>query len=391
MRNKSITLIDKLLFCAVALMLIAIPHVQAQSFSVVHNFTGGTDGANPLNGLVMDATGNLYGATSAGASGHGLVYKISSSGTKTQLHAFTGGKDGSSPQGFLILDAAGNLYGTTEAGGAHNEGTVFKIAGTTETVLYSFGVHPDGAKPVAGLAIDAAGNLYGTTSAGGKNNNGTVFELSPPSTQGGTWTESLLYSFGTGTDGTIPVGSVSLDGSGNVYGTTSAGGDYGFGRVFELTPGTEWTETAIHDFQNGDDGAVPYAGLIAGQSGSFYGAATEGGNNGGGTIFELTPLNGGWNFSVVYSVPGWGISGSFRNVVLDSSSGNLYGTTHCDGDYNSGTVYELTPSGGTWDYTLLYTFTGGEDGLYSFSNLVLNQGKLYGTTKYGGTKNKGVV
>jgi len=136
---------------------------------------------------------------------------------------------------------------------------------------------------------------------------------------------------------------------------------------------------------------VPYAGLIAGQSGSFYGAATEGGNNGGGTIFELTPLNGGWNFSVVYSVPGWGISGSFRNVVLDSSSGNLYGTTHCDGDYNSGTVYELTPSGGTWDYTLLYTFTGGEDGLYSFSNLVLNQGKLYGTTKYGGTKNKGVV
>jgi uncharacterized repeat protein (TIGR03803 family) len=393
MANKPITLIDKLLFgCAVALLLIAIPKVQAQSFSVVHNFAGGSDGADPLNGLIVDAAGNLYGTASiGGGSGHGLVFEISSSGAKTELHLFKGGKDGSGPQGFLILDSAGNLYGTTAAGGLHNSGTVFKIAGTTETVLHSFGGQLDGTDPVAGLAIDGAGNLYGTTSFGGALGNGTVFELSPPSTLGGTWVESVLYSFGSSPDGAIPVGGVSLDASGNVYGTTSAGGAYGFGRVFELTPGTAWTETAIHDFQNGDDGGVPYAGLIADQSGNFYGAATEGGNNGGGTIFELTPANGSWNFTAVQSVPGWGISGSFRNVVLDPSSGNLYGTTHCDGDYNSGTVYELTPSGGSWDYTLLYTFTGGEDGLYSFSNLVLSQGKLYGTTKYGGTKNKGVV
>ncbi len=390
MKGKRITPVGKLFGFAMLLMLIAIPQVHAQSFSVVHNFAGGSDGADPLNGLVMDAAGNLYGAASAGVSGHGLVFKISANGVKTELHAFTGGKDGSSPQGFLIFDSAGNLYGTTELGGVHNEGTVFKIAGTAETVLYSFGGHPDGAKPVAGLAIDAAGNLYGTTSAGGKNNNGTVFELSPPSKQGLAWTESVLYSFGTETDGKIPVGGVSLD-AGNLYGTTSAGGAYGFGTVFQLVSGTSWTETTIHDFQDGDDGAVPYAGLIAGPSGKFYGAATEGGNNGGGTIFELTPSDGGWNFTAIQSVPGWGISGSFRNVVLDSSSGKLYGTTHCDGDYNSGTVYELTPSGGGWDYTLLYTFTGGEDGLYSFSNLVLNQGKLYGTTKYGGSKNKGVV
>jgi len=94
---------------------------------------------------------------------------------------------------------------------------------------------------------------------------------------------------------------------------------------------------------------------------------------------------------VIYSVPGWGISGSFRNVVFDPSSGNLYGTTHCDGEYNSGTVYKLTPSGRSWDYNLLYNFKGDHDGLYSFSNLVLNQGKLYGTTKYGGTKGNGVI
>jgi uncharacterized repeat protein (TIGR03803 family) len=94
---------------------------------------------------------------------------------------------------------------------------------------------------------------------------------------------------------------------------------------------------------------------------------------------------------VIYSILGWGISGSFRNVVLDPSSGTLYGTTHCDGDYNSGTVYSLAPSGGNWNYSLLYTFTGGRDGLYSFSNLVWNQGQLYGTTKYGGIRNSGVI
>jgi uncharacterized repeat protein (TIGR03803 family) len=407
MKHQSLTTTGKLRFIffnfkfififmfGIALVLIAIPQAQAQNFSVVHSFTGSTDGADPLNGLIVDAAGNLYGTTSAGSGGHGVAYEISASGKKNLLHAFAGGKDGSSPQGFLIMDSTGNLYGTTAAGGAHNVGTVFRITGTAETVLYSFagssGGHSDGTGPMAGLTIDAAGNLYGTTSAGGSHGKGTVFELSPPSQPGGIWSENVLYSFASGTDGAVPVGGVSLDAAGNLYGTTSAGGAYGFGTVFQLTAGTVWAETTLHDFQNGEDGAVPYAGLIADKAGNFYGAATEGGNNGGGTIFELTPESGGWNFTVIYSVPGWGISGSFRNVALDMATGNLYGTTHCDGDYNSGTVYALKPSGGTWDYSLLYTFTGGDDGLYSFSNLVLNQGKLYGTTKYGGTKNKGVV
>lgn len=373
---------------------VVTPQAHPQTFSIVHNFTGGEhDGANPLNGFVIDA-GSLYGAAiSGGIYGHGVVLKITADDTETVLHAFKGGKDdGSSPQGFLIEDAAGNLYGTTSAGGAYSAGTVFKIAkSTAETVLYSFAGHTDGANPLAGLAIDTKGNLYGTTSAGGSSGNGTVFKLSPPSKSGEEWTESVLYSFGKGTDGATPVGGVSLGTSGNLYGTTSAGGTYGLGTVFELKKGTPWTESKLHDFQNADDGAVPYAGLIAGKSDNFFGAATEGGTNGGGTIFELTPSNGDWNFTVLYSVPGWGISGSFRNIVLDPASGNLYGTTHCDGDYNSGTVYKLTPSGGTWDYTLLHTFTGGDGGFYSFSNLVLDQGKLYGTTKYGGTSDKGIV
>ncbi|HSZ61430.1 MAG TPA: choice-of-anchor tandem repeat GloVer-containing protein [Terriglobales bacterium] len=376
--------------CAFALLILATPSAPAQTFSVVHNFTGGSDGGYPMNGFTTNGTA-LFGTTSSGGtSGLGVVFKISTTGTETVLHTFTGGADGASPNAGVIRNKSGYLFGTTTAGGASGVGTVFEVIGKKESVLYSFAGGKDGAVPDAGLVLDAAGNLYGTTSGGGASGNGTVFKLAAPATAGGQWTESVLYSFGTGTDGSVPVGGVSLDSAGNLYGTTSTGGAYGSGTVFQLKPGTPWTENILHNFQNADDGATPYAGLIPGKSGVFYGAATDGGTGGGGTIFELTPDNGNWTFTVLYSVPGWGISGSFRNLVRDAK-GNLYGTTHCDGGYSAGTVYELTPSSGTWNYTLLYTFTGGSDGLYSFSNLVLNQGHLYGTTAYGGSQNAGVV
>jgi uncharacterized repeat protein (TIGR03803 family) len=159
-----------------------------------------------------------------------------------------------------------------------------------------------------------------------------------------------------------------------------------------LTPSkSSWTENILYNFQGGNDGNVPYAGLIVDQSGNFYGAATGGGTGAGGTIFELSPSNGGWTFTVLYNIPGWTLSGPFRNLVMDAS-GNLYGTTHCDGSYGSGTVYKLTLSGGTWTYTSLYVFTGGSDGLYSFSNLVFDkQGNIYGTANQGGANGFGVV
>ena len=395
--------------CAMVLAIVAIADTgaRAQGFSVVHNFTGQSDGGQPLSGLlavgdgggkpptVFKRPGNLtfFGtASSGGTFGYGLVFSMNASGSETVLHNFAAGTDGANPHGVLIGDAAGNLYGTTTAGGATGAGTVFEVAGNTETVLYSFAAGVDGAVPEAGLAMDAAGNLYGTTTAGGSSGNGTVFKLAPPKTKGAPWTESVLYSFGTGTDGAVPIAGVSLDAAGNLYGTASAGGAYGFGTVFQLTPGTPWTETILHDFQNATDGAIPYGGLISDASGNFYGATTEGGSNGGGggTIFELTPSNGQWTFTTLYVLPGWGISGSFRSLLIDAS-GNLYGTTHCDGNDTAGTVYELSPSGGTWKYKLLYTFTGGTDGLYSFGNLVLRSGTLYGTTFLGGSKDAGVV
>ena len=367
------------------------PSSQAQTFKVVHNFTNGSDGGYPLSGLTMDSKGDFYGTTNSGGTyGHGLVFRMNASGLVTPLYSFTGGKDGAAPVGGLIVDATGALYGTTTGGGTYNNGAIFKVMGKTEIVLYSFAGGKDGANPEAGLAFDAAGNLYGTTSAGGASGNGTVFRLNTPATKGARWTKTILYSFGTGTDGAAPVAGVSLDAAGNVYGTTSLGGDAGNGTVFELTKGTAWKETILHYFQNADDGATPYGGLISDAGGNFYGAATQGGAGGGGTIFELTPSGTNWNFSVLYGLPGWGISGSFRDLMFDTA-GNLYGTTHCDGNYTAGTVWELIPSAGSWTYNQLYDFTGNADGLYSFSNLVLSQGKLYGTTKQGGKYGYGVV
>jgi uncharacterized repeat protein (TIGR03803 family) len=374
------------------LVLAAVPLAsQAGTLKVVHNFTGGSDGGSPVDGLMMSAKGTLYGtASGGGTAGLGTVFQIGG-GTEKVLHSFQGGADGASPNGGVIDNAGGTLFGTTTAGGASGAGTVYSLRGTTETVLYSFaGGTGDGADPQAGLVMDAGKNLYGTTSAGGVFGNGTVFELVAPTTKTGAWTEKLLYSFGTGTDGATPVGRVVFDSAGNLYGTTSAGGASGYGTVFQLQPGATWKENILHSFQNTDDGYTPYAGLVADASGNFYGAATAGGVNGGGTIFELSPSGGGFTFSVLSSVPGWGVSGSFRDVLVQPN-GVIYATTHCDGANNAGTIYELVPSGGSWTYNLLYTFSGGSDGLYSISNLVLKGGKLYGTTIYGGANGAGTV
>jgi len=380
------------LVLVLGLALVAIPQAQAQTFNVVHSFTGGNDGGGPLNGFTTDGAGNLYGTTnSGGPTNHGVVFKLNEAGVETVLYNFNDGTDGAYPEGALVRDKAGNFYGTTTGGGVSNAGTVFGVtAAGKEEVLYSFAGGADGAVPEAGLALDAAGNLYGTTTAGGASGNGAVFKLTAPK-KGAKWKETLLYSFGTGADGAIPVAGVTFDKAGNLYGTTSAGGAYGYGTIFQLIPsGSLWTENILHEFQDGDDGAVPLAGLIPDKAGNFYGAATDGGTGGGGTVFELTPANGGWTFTVLYSQAGWGVSGTFRNLLLDAA-GNLYGTTHCDGAPEAGTVYELTPASGSWTYTSLYVFTGGSDGLYSFSNLVLEQGKLYGTTNEGGTDDAGVV
>jgi uncharacterized repeat protein (TIGR03803 family) len=391
MKRKSMPVSRMRMFAlASALGLMAIPGAQAQTLSVVHNFSGGSDGANPVNGFIAGKKGTFFGTASAGGdSGNGVVFRLNKNGTETVLYSFSGGTDGSVPDGGVIKNKRGDLFGTTTAGGTSGFGTVYMIAGTMETVLHSFTGGTDGAVPEAGLAMDAAGNLYGTTYQGGPAGNGTVFKLTAPKKKNGAWTETVLYSFGTGTDGVNPIGGVTLDAKGNLYGTTSVGGAYGDGTIFEVTP--TGTETILHSFGlTIVDGTNPYAGLVSDKEGNLYGAATDGGIDGGGTVFELTLSGGVWNFNILTSLPGWGISGTFRDLLVDSA-GNVYGTTHCDGDNSAGTIYEVTRSGGSWTYNLLYTFTGGSDGLYSISNLVMRKGKLYGTTQFGGANGQGVI
>jgi uncharacterized repeat protein (TIGR03803 family) len=373
-----------------SLLVPALP-ARALSFTVLHTFTGGSDGANPLAGLTVDRFGNLYGTAQNGGLGYGSAFELkhtASVWTYQVLYSFASGSDGAGPVARLIAGPLGRLYGTTPQGGGGG-GTVFDLGSSPkhdprkERAIYRFLNSGFGSQPSSGdLTFDAAGNIYGTTSYGGSSNNGTVFKLNR--TPRG-WRETVLRSFGAVGDGAVPVGGVVLDGAGNLYGTTSAGGTYGYGTVFALTPSASgWRETILHNFQEQSDGAVPYAGLTFDSLGNLYGAATEGGTAGGGTIFELTPSASGWTFNVVFSVPGWGISGTFRTVVVDAS-GNIYGTTHCDGAYSQGSAFELTRSGSTWSYTALHDFTGGADGGFVFSNPAFDRhGNVFGTTQVGG-------
>jgi uncharacterized repeat protein (TIGR03803 family) len=204
-----------------------------------------------LTGVTLDAAGNLYGTSGGGAYGYGAVYEISrTTGTEKVLHSFSNtGKEGFSPAGGVILDAKGNLYGTTAVGGATQhcgvqrcpatDGTVFELMPNTGgswsvKVLHTFlNNGRDGYRSEAGLVADTAGNLYGTTIAGGPNGYGTVFEPTP--TAGGSWTETVLYSWGNTSSDDAPRAGVILDATGNLYGTTP-GDNSGNGVVFEVTP-----------------------------------------------------------------------------------------------------------------------------------------------------------
>jgi len=258
-----------------------------------------------------------------------------------------------------------------------------------ETVLYSFTGTTDGSTPHAGLIFDAVGNLYGTTSQGGAYGFGTAFELTP--TAGGSWTETVLHNFNNnGIDGSYPLCCLIFDSSGNLYGTTWQGGAYGYGTVFELTPsaGGSWTETLLHSFKDAD-GSTPGAGLIFDSVGNLYGTTLGGGGYRSGTVFELTPtVGGGWTEKVLYNFKQKGKrDGARPNALIFDASGNLYGTTAVGGAYNFGTAFELTPrTGGNWTERLLHSFQHSpKDGDDPEAGLIFDaSGNLYRTTGAGG-------
>ena len=370
----------------VAALILVSSFAHAQTEKVLYSFSA-------VNGLapypytgVIRAGGNLYGTTySGGAYGKGSIYKLNAKGVATTLYSFTGGADGRNPYGALLRDSNGNLYGTTTYGGANDFGTVYELTSTgIQTVLHSFandGV--DGALPWSTLIRDKQGNLYGTTVYGGPYRGGTIFKLTP------TGTESILYSFGAYSgDGLYPNAQLVRDGKGNLYGTTYNGGAHSLGTVFKLD--MNGAETILHDFvKDGVDGYQPFAGVIRDSSGNLYGTTINGGQFGDGTVFRITPQG---VETILLAFQGWDGGHPYAPLVRDAA-GNLYGTAGgggLNGQNGFGTVFRIAANGVE---TVLYTFTGQEDGGWPYAAALVRDGKgnLYGTTTYGGASLNGTV
>ncbi len=410
---------------------------QAQTETVLYNLQGTADGQNPRSGVVFDAAGNLYGTTQYGGdftncgTGCGAVFEISpASGggwTETVLHTFTGGTDGANPYGGVVIDSAGNVYGTTSAGGnlkasncfLHGCGVVFELSpnsggGWTETVLHTFSGNRDGAAPWTALTFDTSGNLYGTTASGGNLTAsacapygcGVVFELSPVT---GGWKETVLHSFG-GTDGWLPFGTLIFDSVGKLYGTTMQGGhtslcqSSGCGVVFELSPVTGgWKEKILHAFI-GSDGSMIQGGVAFDSAGNLYGTAATGGltngcdGSGCGTAFELSPTTSGpWKFSGLRIFDGAGSAFQLgfypSGALLPDSAGNLYGEAGEGGANGYGVAFKLALVSGKWKETVLHAFNfTTSDGAVPWGGLISDtSGNLYGTNMSGGAHGAGAV
>jgi len=259
--------------------------------SVLYGFSGGNDGATPKGAaLVFDRAGNMYGTTTSGGSGNGVVYELSPGGVQTPIYQFAGSPDGATPYSGVVFDSAGNLYGVTTAGGASGNGAVYELSpnggGWTEQVIYSFTGGSDGSNPVGGLVVDGAGNIYGSTANGGSGGGGTVFELSP---NGGGWSYNLLHSFSGGAN-CGPWAEPSFDSAGNLYATTLCDGLTGNGNVFELVnSGGNFTYSSVYDFTGGNDGKRPYSNVAFDSSGNLYGTTSVGGADTSGVVWEITP------------------------------------------------------------------------------------------------------
>jgi uncharacterized repeat protein (TIGR03803 family) len=387
-------------YCVVCLFCVAAAiTAPAQVLVTLHSFCSQmdcNDGINPYSTLLKATDGNLYGTTYAGGTGsYGTVFKITPAGTLTTLHSFVY-SDGAEPYAGLVQATDGNFYGTTYTGGAYSYGTIFKMtpAGTV-TTLYSFCSQTwcaDGARPMAPLIQGSDGNFYGTTVSGGAHEYyGTVFKLTsaPP------YTLTTLYSFcseANCADGSWPYARLIQASDGALYGTTlrlGANGDYG--TVYKVDPIAPPGEgmTVMQSF-NGANGSYPYAGVVQGTDGNFYGTTYLGGLNNGnsGTVFKMTSSG---VVTTLYSFCSQTPCGDHPYAgLLQGADGNFYGTTHSGGTNgnNLGTVFKITPSG---TLTWLHSFAG-TDGEYPYGGLVQGtDGNFYGTTITGGADRFGTV
>jgi uncharacterized repeat protein (TIGR03803 family) len=366
--------------------------------TVLYTFTGGADGGYPTAGVIRDPAGNLYGTATSGGNlsacggfGCGVVYKLDTSGNETVLYSFTGGADGGDPNAGVIRDAAGDFYGTTYSGGDLSAcngsgcGVVYKLDTSGETVLYTFTGGTDGAYAYAGVIRDESGNLYGTTTNGGDlsacngSGCGVVYKVDR------LGNETVLYTFTGGTDGNSPYAGVIRDEECNLYGTTYSGGPVNLGALYKLD--TTSHETVLNAFTSSPDGSGPaYSGVIHDPAGNLYGTTSSGGTADAGVVYKLDPDG---HEVVLYTFTGGADGGSPLYGVIPDAAGNLYGTTESGGTGGAGVVFKLDTS---WKQTVLYSFTGGTDGSGPSGSLAIDSaGNLYGTAASGGTANHGVV
>ena len=404
-QNRNFGIYPRAAAVAIALTILFVlalaPAAQAQTFKVIHYFAGVPDGWSPLGRLSIDGGGHLYGATYIGGVEYawfGVVFKMSPEGSGwifSPLYSFTPESDGGDPIAGVLFGPEGILYGTTSNGGSvftlRPGATIPAAFRTPWTIdfLYDFPLQKD--DPVGDVVFDSAGNIYGVTATGGSNGCfnhegcGVVYELTP--TGGGGWQKTQLYVFRGGADGRYPMG-VTFDAAGNLIGTSVNGGMYDGGVIFQLTPsGGTWTESVLYNFDpNGTGGAGPEAGLISDASGNFYGSTTATPSpTYSGTIFEFSPSNGGWTYTVLAQIPPKYVIGPSAPLTMDAA-GNLYGTIGSRDTNLPGAVFKLTRGGSGWTFTSLHDFTGGSDGDAPASTVAIGaNGKLYGTATYGGT------
>ena len=333
----------------------------------------GPDGGNPSAALVQGSDGNFYGTTQYGGTyGEGTVFRMTTNGTLTTLLSFAY-TNGAYPQAWLVQGADGNFYGTTSEGGTYGDGTVFRLTTNgTLTNLVSFNYSVNGSSPYAGLLQGADGNFYGTTADGGANYDGTVFRM----TTNGTLTTLASFNY---TNGASPYGGLVQSTDGNFYGTTAEGGTYGDGTVFRLT--TNGTLTNLVSFNYSVNGGYPYAGLLQGADGNFYGTTADGGENYDGTVFRMTT-----NYTLTTVASFNYANGAYPYAgLVQGADGNFYGTTE-DGGYGNGTVFmfRMTTNGTIGTLTPLLSFRG-TNGAASRAGLAQGaDGNFYGTTFNGG-------
>ena len=359
-----------------AVLSVASTGAPGVALTALYSFTGGDDGGNP-NGLMEGANGILYGTTRyGGTNSWGTVFQLSPAGVPASLHAFTGGQDGATPFSALAQGADGNFYGTTLLGGAYGNGTVFRMTPDGAlAALVSFNI-TNGHLPYGGLTPYADGSLYGTCDQGGMASFGTAYRVSTNSAV------AILHSFTDASDGGQPVAGLLLGGDGSFYGTTYAGGEYGYGTVYRISTNGALTTLVSLAFTNG---AFPCAGLAQDAGGNFYGATSQGGACSNGTVFMITPTG---SLTSLYSFTGGNDGAQPLAGLLCAADGNFYGTTAYGGVYGDGTLFTLAPGGAPVTLAQFDGFNGANPQAPLAESA---DGILHGATPNGGANNQGVI